>query len=130
MDLEVLENRPDFCIARNGTLRTGRKDSNGYSYWKICGCGRAAIAIRKDDNKYCEVCYHYMGSSFSTSIFPYSKFDCKVCDGFSYLQLRPGKFYPCSECLGSGRSDIKGTRDPNECVRDSTNGQSRIKRDD
>jgi hypothetical protein len=46
--------------------------------------------------------------------------DCGVCRHFGYVQLTPGRWYPCPTCHGSGRSDQLGSQDPGVCVRDST----------
>jgi len=46
--------------------------------------------------------------------------DCAVCKHFGYVQLSPGRWYPCPACRGSGRADRLGSQDPAVCVRDST----------
>jgi hypothetical protein len=46
--------------------------------------------------------------------------DCAVCEHFGYVQLTPGRWYPCPACHGSGRADRLGSQDPSVCVRDST----------
>jgi hypothetical protein len=46
--------------------------------------------------------------------------DCGVCEHFGYVQLSPGRWYPCPACRGSGRIDQLGSADSAVCVRDST----------
>jgi len=45
--------------------------------------------------------------------------DCARCEHFGFVQKTPGRWYPCPNCRGSGRTDVVGSYDPGHCVRDS-----------
>lgn len=54
--------------------------------------------------------------------------ECSRCKAFCFVQKVAGKWYPCPNCLGSGLTSVKGTLDPNECVRDNTIGDGSYSR--